>query len=352
MARVTVGIPVYNGENYLAYAIRSVLAQSYPDWKLVITDNASTDGTQEICRRFSADDDRIEYYRYEQNRGAAWNFNEAFRKCDTEFFRWLSHDDFLEPSLLEQCMNGLDANPECVSCSTATGAIDQHGRRILDDSAEECDLYCQGLTPESERRRLALSSASGIADRYRGILLYSRRCNEIYGVIRTQTMQQTQLHPTYSGGEKVLLAEIAARGKILELPDMLFFVRWHTDRFTANSSARDQDYHMSTDRSLKFALPHQYRSALGYLGVIRRVPMPLSQRIGCLNVWLRFTLQVSKWRSIFRNTVTGTATSAEITGPTRCGRQVHALDAIRSSAPDSEASDGPTDKRPMRSSQV
>src|SRR4051794_27811047 len=73
--RVSIGLPVYNGEKYLAAAIESALRQTFGDLELIISDNGSTDGTREICERFAAEDPRVRYHQEVQNRGAVWNFN-------------------------------------------------------------------------------------------------------------------------------------------------------------------------------------------------------------------------------------------------------------------------------------
>jgi hypothetical protein len=152
--------------------------------------------------------------------------------------------------------------------------------------------------------------------------------------MRREVMAQTQLHPAYCGGEKVLLAELALLGPFCELPEVLFFCRWHAARFTANNSARQQNEHMSPGRARRLALPHQYRATLGYLQLIMKIQMPPLERARCMLVWMRFTLQARKWQSILRNTLTGKATSATIELPTRRGGRVAA------SSPESASQSG------------
>ena len=91
--RVSIGLPVYNGENYMAAAIDSLLAQTFTDFELIISDNASTDATEQICRDYAHRDGRIRYYREEVNRGAAWNFTHTFELARGEYFKWHAHDD-------------------------------------------------------------------------------------------------------------------------------------------------------------------------------------------------------------------------------------------------------------------
>src|SRR5438132_13873019 len=92
-SQVSIGMPVYNGERYLSGALDSLLSQTLADFDLIISDNASTDATESICRSYAAHDSRIRYFRNENNLGAAANFNRAFELCGGEFFRWAAHDD-------------------------------------------------------------------------------------------------------------------------------------------------------------------------------------------------------------------------------------------------------------------
>lgn len=325
MARVSVGLPVYNGENYVGYAIESVLTQTFTDWELVISDNASTDRTVEICQAFAKRDSRIKLLIADQNRGAAWNFNHVFHQSSGHYFRWLSHDDWLMPESLAECVRVMDSRPELSACATRTGAIDESGYRILDNLEEESDFACQSITQHSEAMRKTLISSCSVSDRHRGVLLYSRRCNEVYGLVRRDLFRNTQMHPSYCGGEKVLLAELALHGPIYEIDRILFFVRWHAARFTSNNSTLEQQKHMASPTKRGFSLPHQYRATLGYLALLGKVKMSVVDRIKCFAVWIRFTLQLSKWAPILANTIAGRAARVEIAGETRRGARIHEL---------------------------
>ncbi len=322
MPRVSIGLPVYNGENFVADAIESVLAQSFTDWELLICDNASTDRTAEICQAFAQRDQRIHFERSSSNRGAAWNFNRVFELASSPFFRWLSHDDFLSPDCIQACLNALEEAPEAVLCCSTTGVINADGRQVLDDLPGESDLHFQELTPSGETKRIEMSRSADASTRYAGILFYSRRCYEVYGLIRRETMGNTQLHPPYCGGEKVWLAEVALMGRIVELSDTHFYCRWHDARFTANSSTIEQAEHMAPGRVRRFALPHQYRSTFGYLQLIFTKRLGFMTRLKCALVWLRFTLQAKKWLMLVKQTLSGTATNIRINRSTRLGTQI------------------------------
>src|SRR4051812_29250250 len=90
---VSIGLPVYNGENYVADAINCVLSQTFSDWELIISDNASTDRTLDICREFARKDAKIRIYQYERNMGVSPNHNRVFELSRGAFFKWIAHDD-------------------------------------------------------------------------------------------------------------------------------------------------------------------------------------------------------------------------------------------------------------------
>ena len=114
-------------------AIESILAQTYTDFELLISDNASGDGTEEICREFAAQDSRIRYFRHPQNRGASWNFNQTVEHSIGEYFKWLAHDDTMGPCYLARAVEVLDQDPTLVLCHSKTGIIDSHGELVGDD---------------------------------------------------------------------------------------------------------------------------------------------------------------------------------------------------------------------------
>ena len=107
-AQLSIGLPIYNGEEFLKEAIESLINQTFEDFEIVISDNASTDQTQQICRYYADLDPRIRYYRCKQNLGAAWNYNRVFELSYGEYFKWAAHDDFCGPAFFERCVDALD----------------------------------------------------------------------------------------------------------------------------------------------------------------------------------------------------------------------------------------------------
>src|SRR5262249_35870034 len=137
---VTIGLPVFNGARYLSSSLDSLLAQSFVDFELVISDNASTDATEEICRDYAARDKRIRYLRRGTNRGAAWNFNSLVHESSAPYFKWATHDDVHAPAYVERCLHALEDGGARVSLAyPRTLLIDENGD-ALREYADGLDL--------------------------------------------------------------------------------------------------------------------------------------------------------------------------------------------------------------------
>src|SRR5215813_13707549 len=128
--RVTIGLPVYNGERFLEQTLDSLLVQSYADFELIISDNASTDRTEEICRVYALKERRIRYSRNEANRGYAWNYNHLFALSTGEYFKWATADDVCQPNYLARCVDVLDSDPSIVLAFPKTRFIDETGELL------------------------------------------------------------------------------------------------------------------------------------------------------------------------------------------------------------------------------
>ena len=151
---VSIGLPVYNGASYLSEAIDSLLAQSFCDFEIVISDNASTDDTQSICEDYAKLDRRLRYYREEINRGPYWNFNHVFELSRGIYFKWAASDDICAPEFLQRCVDALQNDLSIVCCHAWTHKIDTQGNLL----ANLPDPTCGGLYAKSGKRRLDASS--------------------------------------------------------------------------------------------------------------------------------------------------------------------------------------------------
>src|SRR5690348_15099471 len=112
--KLSIGLPVFNGERYLRAAVESLLQQDFEDFELIISDNASNDKTQELCQEFASRDGRVRYSRAEVNQGAAWNFANVVQLARGAYFKWAAYDDICLPAFLKRCVEALDGAPSSV----------------------------------------------------------------------------------------------------------------------------------------------------------------------------------------------------------------------------------------------
>lgn len=274
MARVSIGLPVFNGENFLEDAIRSVLGQSMADLELVICDNASTDRTGSIGRDLAASDPRVRYHRNPRNLGAAPNYNRTFQLATGELFKWLSHDDRLEPGYLAATVAALDEAPDAVLAHAVVDYIDAGGEVFA-------------------RYDSQLDRAAGPdpAARFAAMVLRSHSCVDFFGLVRRSAMAGSLLHASFHGADRAFLAQMALRGRLVQLKRPLVQMREHGARYTRRQGADARArrlWHDSSGRGAS-ALPtlDLHRA---YRHLVRTEALAPAQRRGCEAVLRRWWL--------------------------------------------------------------
>ncbi|MBW4418831.1 MAG: glycosyltransferase [Myxacorys californica WJT36-NPBG1] len=272
---VSIGMPVFNGEDFLEAALESLLAQTFTDFEIILSDNASSDRTPEICQAYAAKDSRIRYYRHTHNTGAAENFNYVFRLSRGKYFKWAAHDDLCAPTFLEQCVEVLDNNPSVVLCSSATGRIDWAGN---------------AQAPKLDRpRRLDDWSAS---ERFAGIVLQTFWCYEIFGLIRSENLRNIQPQRSNYGSDRVMLAELSLQGRFMQIPETLFFRRFHLKQSTCLPSAKARQLWQSGDRKRNLFWE---RGSVGFVKALLKAPITPLERLQCLGTVLRYLTKSKNW---------------------------------------------------------
>jgi glycosyltransferase involved in cell wall biosynthesis len=213
LPRISIGLPVYNGENYLEQSLNCLLNQSFEDFELIISDNGSTDGTEKICRDYCRRDGRIRYERYEQNKGASWNFNHVVDVARGEYFKWAAHDDLISDTFLEESLAILDKNPDIVLCYSGSNIIDENNcvtKKVpISENLNHVEAY----------QRFAASW------RYPPNLI-------VFGVVRADVMKKTNLLGPYSSSDRVLAAELSLLGRLYGIPSYSFSFRQHPQQST------------------------------------------------------------------------------------------------------------------------
>lgn len=270
MAKVGIGLPVYNGERFVAEALDSLLAQTFSDFRVVVCDNASTDNTAGICKEYARRDPRIRYVPVERNLGAAPNFNRCFSLADGEYFKWSAHDDRIEPTYLEQCVGILDRDPSVVLCHSDVSWIDEGGRFLRE--------YASGLdrvgSPHPHRR-------------FENLLLTDHFCFDVFGVIRREALKRTPLIGSYMGSDRNLLAELSLLGRFSKVPRALFLSRDHGDRSIRSMHPWARAAWFDKALADRVTLPF-WRQFGEYAASIGRAPIPRNERLRCYSVLPRW----------------------------------------------------------------
>jgi glycosyltransferase involved in cell wall biosynthesis len=264
--RLSIGLPVYNSSRYVAESIEALLGQTYEDFELIISDNASTDDTGDICRRYEKLDSRIRYFRQEQNVGLAPNHNFCVERASGELFKWAAGDDLYARDLLEKCVAALDEHPRVVLAHSWTAMID------IDGNVTQANAY-----------PLA-SSAPRAPDRFHS-LLNDKGGDDDGGVIRRDVLLGTAMKESYHHADRTIIAEVALYGPFYQVPEWLYFRRDHPDRAErAHPSVRARCANMDPRRTNSWRNPVPRLLAeyiWAYVRMIRRAPLTPSERREC-----------------------------------------------------------------------
>lgn len=132
MGDVTIGMPVFNDIQFIEQSLKSILGQSYTEFTLIISDDGSTDGSQEICERFTKEDKRVNYIRQPKNLGISQNMKFLLSQAKTDYFMWAADDDLWHEDFVGNLLDLLKSNSECVSAFCDYNAIDEQGDKYED----------------------------------------------------------------------------------------------------------------------------------------------------------------------------------------------------------------------------
>lgn len=268
--RVSIGMPVFNGELYLEKALQSLLAQSYSDFELTISDNASVDRTGEICLDYANQDSRIRYYRNNVNVGFCQNQNRVYNLSRGKYFLLAHHDDVRAREYLQRTVCVMDSDPSVVVCYTQTQDIDAQGK-----SLPRIDPV---LHFESFQLR----------ERFRDVIRMDHICEPDFGLTRMDVLRRTKLHGDYADSDRVLLAELALYGRFVKIPECLFYRRAHPLQSTAIApDRRSRTVWFNPKKTGKFLFPH-FRQFVEYHRAINRVSVSMQDRIWCRLEMLRW----------------------------------------------------------------
>ncbi|MGA7951628.1 MAG: glycosyltransferase family A protein [Thiobacillaceae bacterium] len=210
---VSIGMPVFNGERYIRDALDSLLAQTFTDFELIISDNASTDRTEQICRQYAAHDARIRYVRQSVNLGALPNFQFVLEAAVGEYFMWAAYDDFWKPNFIAHALPAMNDKsvgfvfPTTIVKSIHLGVYKKIPRTIF-----------KGFEDRDRNRRI-LSFAN--------LHIYSYKGNLIYSLFRTNILREAFAKQDISNETIFCMFVLgAARGVVMD--EYNFYKRYPT----------------------------------------------------------------------------------------------------------------------------
>jgi len=295
--RLSVGLPVFNGEKYLDQSLESLLGQSFEDFELIISDNASTDSTPDICRRYGKQDSRIRYIRQPRNIGLSPNHNAVLQQSRGEYFKWAAADDLYGRDLLKSCVDALNEHPDVVLAHSWEAAIDDVGTvtqamdyPLATDSPRAPDRFKAILFGSSGLFESSDPAAPGlIRVDNRGIL---RAC-DMYGIARTAVMRKVTPLGSYHHSDRITICALALHGRFHMTPDWLYFRRDTSDR-TYNKAPKLRDRCEVNDPARKNRLQHPTARLVAeylwaYVDAIQHAPLSAADRRECyrgLTQWM------------------------------------------------------------------
>jgi glycosyltransferase involved in cell wall biosynthesis len=270
--RLSIGLPVYNGEKYVAESLEALLGQSFTDFELIISDNASTDSTADICRRYEKQDSRVRYFRQPRNVGMAPNVNFIVGQARGELYKEASHDDLYADNLLERCIEALDEYPQVVLAHSWTAKVDSSGNLT--------QAYEYPLTTATPRA----------PERFRS-MLFDSGGDDDYGVMRMDVRRRIALMGSHHHSDRTMTAEIVLHGEFYQVPDWLYFRREHSGQ-NGRATMRRRCANMDPRRANSWQHPavRLYGEYVwAYVSAIQRAPLSAPDRRECyrhLAAWL------------------------------------------------------------------
>lgn len=262
--RLTIGMPVWNSAATIGESIESLLVQDFTDFELVVSDNASDDGTAEIADKYAEKDPRVRVVRHAVNRGGTANFNDLVPMARGELFKWASGDDLVGQGYLSKAVAALDADAGVVMAYCGSRLIDEAGRTVR-EHRDGLDLR----QDEAWRRMRGFA-----ADRW--------LCNPMFGVFRTAVLRDVTLLTTKVNSDVTVLAQVALRGKVAEVPERLFLRRVQESSVGLGSLDRTTLAKWFDPSGRPPLVPPKLRVLWDVNVAVVRAPLPAGERVKAL----------------------------------------------------------------------
>jgi len=209
--KVSIGLPIYNGSEFIHNCIEHLLDQTHKNFELIISDNGSTDSTPEICREYAKKDNRIRFIRHEKNSGQIWNFYFVLEQAKCKFFMWAAVDDYWSPKFLEINLDILLSNRDIV-CSVSK--MKPYGK--VNEGSESLRLELRFVAFKNKLikffRPWGVYSISGTYEKKVRTLLKKSAYPLIYGIFRTDDLKRSMIEKEFVGPEVPILLNVLKYG--------------------------------------------------------------------------------------------------------------------------------------------
>jgi len=218
--KVSIGLPVYNGERFLRLKLESLLNQTYKNFELIISNNGSTDMTHKICCEYKSKDNRIKYFHHKENNSADWNFKFVLDKAECDYFMWTSVDDMLLPSFIEKNLKNLENKSSVVaSISKISSYEPQDEFNFMNTKELEYSESMKKLRNKI-RKRDTISLEGNFENKAREYMKRST-CQVFYSIFDTQIIRKCFISETFLGNDWAIFLNVLKYGDLRVVEEVL-----------------------------------------------------------------------------------------------------------------------------------
>jgi glycosyltransferase involved in cell wall biosynthesis len=231
--RISIGMPIYNGEKFLERKLKSIISQTYSNFELIISDNGSSDETSNICLNYQKKDKRIKYFRHEKNQGITWNFNFVLEKSKEEFFIFSSVDDVISNNFLEKNLKVLQTNPKV---SVSISKIETY------NSTDMLDKSSKNLT-KTLKQKIRPTNTISINGTYENKVreyLKKSTCQVIYGLFRKSSIKEIKFE-SFIGNDWAVFLDVLKTGDLYVIDEVM--MHEYESGATGNGIINSQKYY-------------------------------------------------------------------------------------------------------------
>ena len=257
--KISIGLPVFNGEEFIHKQLERILDQTFTDFELIISDNASTDLTNKICKEFETKDNRIRYYKQDQTIDSLLNYNFVLEKAECEYFLWIAIDDILLPNFLEKNLEILINNKNIV-CSASQVKYFGESRKYWKEKAENriSGFFIKKIVNRFQNLK-NYSTTGTFASKFRYYLKLRGHHHIFYGIYRTNQLKGI-ISKIVLNKNKPRTIDLATMLSVLEIGDFyvideILMYRYDGGESSQGFSSFKKAYKLNFIESISFNYP-------------------------------------------------------------------------------------------------